>query len=195
MTDKCGINAIISKAVPVLRTDSIYGPRLCNCWLPAATFAEAMVKSGHIDATIIVDAKKFNVAMSKSNLFGECMTHFDGSNKSGIFRIFYGRQYFYYFTDPGRQVAYPSPLNGAWKESVLAAGVNALAILSTRARPAATSTGSRSTTADDTAAIETALDENDDESPLKRQRVDTSTGGSCSYWPESPEAHQLFLSR
>jgi hypothetical protein len=179
-TDKGGIHAIFSRAVPVLRTDDINGPQLCNCWLPAATFAQAMVKSGHIDA------KKFNIAMSKSNLFGECMTHFDGSNKSGIFRIYYGRQYFYYFMDPGRQVAYPSPLNGAWKERVLIAGVNALAIPSTRARPAAS--------ADDAAAIE-IHDENHNASPNKRQRLDFSAGSSCSYWPESPEAHQLFQHR
>ena len=192
MTDEGGIHAIISRAVPVLRTDDIYGPRVCNCWLPAATFAQAMVKSGHIDASLIVDAKKFNIAMSKSNLFGECMTHFDGSNKSGIFRIYYRRQYFYYFTDPGRQVAYPSPLNGAWKERVLIAGVNALAIPSTRARPAASTTAGSTPAADDAAAIKT-LDEN--ESPNKRQRLDFSAGSSCSYWPESPEAHQLFLPR
>ncbi len=65
MTDKGGINAVISRVVPVLRTDDIYGLRLCNCWLPAATFAEAMVKSGYIDATLNVDAEKFNTAMSK----------------------------------------------------------------------------------------------------------------------------------
>jgi hypothetical protein len=164
MTDKGGINAVISRAVPIPRFDDIYGLRLCNCWLPEATFAEAMVKSGYIDATLNVDDKKFNVAMSKSNLFGECMTHFDGSNKSGIFRIYYRIQYFYYLTDSGRQVAYPSPLNGAWKERVLVARVSPLTIPSTRARPAATTTTISTSTEDDTENIKTLV-EHDNESP------------------------------
>jgi hypothetical protein len=182
MTDKGGINAVISRAMPVLQTDDIYGlVRLCSCWLPAATFAKAMVKSGYIDATLNVDANKFNIAMSKSNLFGECMTHFNGSNKSGIFHIYYGRQYFYYFTDPGRQVAYPSPLNGAWKERVLVAGVNAITILSTRACPPATTSSTISTSTEDKIGNVETLVKHDKESPNKRQRLDTSAAGSCSY--------------
>ena len=74
-----GINSIIAKAVVLLHTDSLYGPRLSNCWLPAATWAEALAKSGHIDPAIVnIDARKFNTAMSKSILFGESMTLFDG---------------------------------------------------------------------------------------------------------------------
>ena len=71
-----GINSI-AKAVVLLHTDSLYGPS--NCWLPAATWAKALAKSGHIDPAIVnIDARKFNTAMSKSILFGESMTHFDG---------------------------------------------------------------------------------------------------------------------
>ena len=69
-----GINSIIAKAVVLLHTDSLYGPRLSNCWLPAATWADTLSKSGHIDPTIVsIDARRFNTAMSKSNLFGESM--------------------------------------------------------------------------------------------------------------------------
>jgi hypothetical protein len=83
-----GINSIIAKAVVLLHTDSLYRPRLSNCWLPAATWAKALVKSGHIDPAIVnIDARKFNTAMSKSILFGESMTHFDGTNQSGMFRL------------------------------------------------------------------------------------------------------------
>ncbi len=57
MADQTGINVIKARAVTVLLTDDIYGPRLSNCWMPAATFAEGMVKSGHIDASLVVDAK------------------------------------------------------------------------------------------------------------------------------------------
>ncbi len=109
-----GINVIKARVVIVLLTDNIYGPRPSNCWLPAATFAEGMVRSGHFDASLVVDAKKFNIAMS--NLYGESMTHFDGSNHTGVFRIYDGRQYLYFFTDCKHQIQYPSPLNSAWKE-------------------------------------------------------------------------------
>ena len=37
--------------------------------------------------------------------------------------------------------------------------------------------------------------ENENESPNKRQRVDNAAGSSCLYWPESPEAYQLFRPR
>ena len=78
MAEHVGINAIISKAVAVLRSDKVFGPQLSNTWLPAATFAKAIVKSGHVDDTLTIDAWKFNVAMSKSAAFGDVMTRFDG---------------------------------------------------------------------------------------------------------------------
>ena len=88
MADSGRINAIIARAVTVLLDDSRFGPRLSNCWLPASTWAEALAKSGHIDASLVsTDARKFNVAMSKSNFFGESMTRFDGTNQTGVFRV------------------------------------------------------------------------------------------------------------
>ena len=120
MADSGQINAVIARAVTVLLDDSRYGPRLSNCWLPASSWAEALAKSGHIDASLVnTDARKFNVATSKSPLYGELMTRFDGTNPTGVFRVKYARQYFYYFTEKQRQVEYPAPLNNTWKDRVL----------------------------------------------------------------------------
>ncbi len=84
MSDK-GIHTVLFRAVMLLRADDTYGPRMSNCWLPAATWVEAIRKSGHIDGSLIIDVRKFNTAMSKSSLFGELMTRFDGSNATGVF--------------------------------------------------------------------------------------------------------------
>jgi hypothetical protein len=83
-----------------------------------------MIRAGNIDVSLVIDAKKFNIAMSRSNFYGESMTHFDGSNHTGVFR----RQSFNFVTDAKRQVQYPSLLNSAWKERVLIAVVNDLEI-------------------------------------------------------------------
>ena len=193
MADQSGIDAIIARAVIVLLTDDIYGPRLSNCWLPAATFAQGMIRSGHIDASLVVDAKKFNIVMSRSNLYGESMTRFDDSN-TGVFRVYYGRQYFYFFTDSKRQVQYPSPLSGTWKERVLIVGVNALEIPSTRARPSTTSSTVAAICSTETEEVSNTSNE-DSKSPAKRQRLLDSNHVvhfSASYWPESPEAQQRF---
>lgn len=57
MTDSGGINSIIAKAVVLLHTDSLFGPRISNCWLPAATWAKVLAKSGHIDPALVsIDA-------------------------------------------------------------------------------------------------------------------------------------------
>ena len=189
MADSGRTNAIIARAVTVLLDDSRYQPRLSNCWLPASTWAEALTKSGHIDASLVsTDARKFNVAMSKSNSYGESMTRFDGTNQTGVFRVKYARQYFYYFTEKQRQVAYPAPLNNIWKDRVLQAAVNVLVIPSTRARPAISSTNLQH---DDSIISE------GDESPNKRRRIEESTQlqSLLSYWPDSPEARQVFRPR
>ena len=76
----------------VLRSDNIFGPRLSNCWLPAETFAKSMVLSGHVDASLVVDARSFNIAMSSSAI-GAVMTRFDGLNHTGVSHISYGKQH------------------------------------------------------------------------------------------------------
>ena len=86
MAHRGKIISILSRAVVLLHSNSMYKPRLSNLWLPTATWAAMFVKSGHIDPIIvIIDARKSNTAMSKSILFGESMTHFDGTNQSGMF--------------------------------------------------------------------------------------------------------------
>ena len=62
MTDQ-GLYTILVKAVMLVRDDPIYGPRMSNCWLPAATWVEALLqKTGHIDASLSIDVQKFNTS-------------------------------------------------------------------------------------------------------------------------------------
>jgi hypothetical protein len=164
---------------------------MSNCWLPAETWVEAIRKSGHIDASIIIDKQKFNTAMSKSSLFGELMTQFDGSNLTGVFRINYQHQYFYYFSEETRQVPYPRPLNGLWKERVLQNAASVFVIPLTRGRPR---TVEHTPVLPMTRVGDPDTNENENESSHKRHRVGT-VAASCSYWPESPEAYQLFRPR
>ncbi len=134
MAHSGGIITILYRAVVLLHSDCLYyGPRLSNRWLPAATWTELLVKSGHIDPTIVtIDARKFNSVMSKSILFGELMTLFDSANQSGMFRVCYQKQFFYYFTEKKRQANNPFPLDKTWKEWAEQAAVNALSIPLTR---------------------------------------------------------------
>ncbi|KAI2493982.1 hypothetical protein MHU86_20556 [Fragilaria crotonensis] len=190
-----GIYTIFVNAVMLIRADPVYGPRLSNCWLPASTWVEALKKTGHIDPAIVIDVRKFNTAMSKAATFGSVMSRFDGSNQSGVFRINYNHQHFYYLTNETRQVSYPYPLNKAWKERVLETASNALIIPSTRARPAITLATrvdtTESTNLDDVCAE--AI--NEQPSPQKRPRLEHREEDSVvpmSYWPDSPEARRLF---
>jgi hypothetical protein len=199
MTDRGRLNALIASAVLSLRSDIVYGPRLSKRWLPALTWAEALVKSGHIDASLvsgILDDRKFNVAMSKSILFGGSMTRFDGTKQTGVFQVKYAKQYFYWITEERIQVPYPSPLNRTWKEKVVELAANILAIPTTRARPCClvqppqvlASVGINSVLRSDI-----TNDSESEESPNKRQRTEDAAA-SHSYWPFSPEAHQYCLS-
>jgi hypothetical protein len=179
MTDK-GFYTILVKAVTLVRDDPTYGPRLSNCWLPAATWVEALQKTGHIDASLSIDVRKFNTAMSRAPLFGSVMTRFDGSNNSGVFRVSFQHQHFYFFTQETRQVKYPSPLNQAWKEMVMGYAANVRHIPSTRARPAGIG--------DSTPILPTPVSGGSEsfdakegesagvESPPKRQRTGTGVG-------------------
>jgi hypothetical protein len=79
MADK-GKYSILSEAVILLQSDVTYRPRLLYCWLPASTWVEALGKSVLIDASLIIDERKFNTAiLSKSVSFGEAMQRFDWS--------------------------------------------------------------------------------------------------------------------
>ena len=193
-----GVYTTLARAVALIRSDATYGPRMSNCWLPAATWVEALRRTGHVDASIIINVRKFNSTMSKSRLFGSVMTRFDGSNPTGVFRIDFQHQFFYYFTDPSRQVEYPRPLNGAWKERVLEAAANVLMIPSTRARPALLMVPPTTNFLDTGDGNVTVTNINEDEqSPNKRQRIVNDDASyqaqtTIAYWPDSPEAIQLF---
>jgi hypothetical protein len=124
-----GVYTIFVKAVMLIRTENIYGPRL-------STWVEALKKTGQIDASLSIDVRKLNTIMSRAPSFGSAMSRFDGSNQSGVFRTSYPQhQHYYHFTQPAKQVSYPSPLNGAWKERVMKCASIVLVIPSTRARP------------------------------------------------------------
>jgi hypothetical protein len=125
------------------------------------------------------------------------MSRFDGSNTTGVFHVRYRYQQFYYFTEETKQILYPSPLNLAWKERVLEVASNALTIPSTRAQPHTRSMDD-SKPAVTLARNADLTDKNEQEvSPQKCQLVDGYPAGpsTCSYWPKSPEAYQLFKPR
>ena len=187
-----GKYSILTDAVLSIRSDTIYGPRLSDCWLPASTWVEALQELNLIDASIAIDVRKFNTAMSKSPLFGEKMSRFDGSNTTGVFRVTFQNKFFYYFTQESNQVRYPVPLNGAWKDKVMAAASNVLVIPSTRARPALTRVDIQ--VADTNTAVTTRT-EDGTPSPQKRPRIEMSEFCAMSYWPDSPEARQVFQPR
>ena len=119
----------------MIQEDCTFGSRLSNCWLPVATWIEAIKRIGHIDPSMRIDTRQFNTAMSRSSKFGAVMQNFDGSNLTGVFRITFRHQHFYFLTQPSRQVSYPSPLDNSWRERVLEVAANILVIPSTRTRP------------------------------------------------------------
>jgi hypothetical protein len=96
---------------------------------------EALKKSGYIDAELTFTTRQFNAAFAKSGSFGSVMSRFDGSNHTGMFRVSFQHQHYYFLTQETKQATYPSPLNQAWKKRVLDIAENVLIIPSTRARP------------------------------------------------------------
>ena len=181
----------------LIRFDAMYGSRLMNCWLPAETWVEALMKAGHIDPSLTVNTRKFNAAFGKSTSFGSVMSRFDGSNQTGVFHVRYSHQQFYYFTEEGKQAVYPVPLNRAWKEKVMEYASSVLVIPSTRARPGGSFDPAPAVIAAATVRGSNADSNEDHEgqpSPSKRHRTNTTTisSHSRSYWPCSPEAYHLF---
>ena len=95
MADEGRYTTILTDAVALIQSDITYWPRLSNCWLPASTWVEVLTKSNHIDASIIIDAKKFNAVISRSPLFGKAMHRFDGINTTGVVHIKFQERVFY----------------------------------------------------------------------------------------------------
>ncbi len=99
-----GIYTIVTKATMLIQNDPTYGPRLMHCWLPADTWVEALQKTGHFDAALAIDTRKFNAAFARSGSFGSLMSRFDGSNHTGVFHVRYQHRQYYYFTEEKRQI-------------------------------------------------------------------------------------------
>ena len=140
------------------------------------------------DEDLVFSVRQFNVAFSKSSTNGSAMLKFDGSNSTGMFRVTFQHRHYYYSTQELKQVIHLSSLNRAWKERVLKRAANALTIPSTRARPA---TVNSTTVFGINVRFDGDANEDEEEFQRKRQRLET-VASSCSYWPASPEAYQLF---
>jgi hypothetical protein len=186
MSDK-RIHSIVISAVVLIRSDTTYGRRLMNCWLPAEIWVEALLKMGHIDAGLAFNVAKLNAAFARSHEFGSAMLRFDGSNNTGVFRVTYQHRHYYYLTKETEQAVYPSPLNRAWKERVLEMASNVLVIPSTRARPSSIEV---STT--DDATITEQHDEQPQSNKRPRLEIEPQPQEPQQYWPDSPEARQVF---
>jgi hypothetical protein len=52
-----GIYTIFVIADMLVCDNPVYGPPLSKCWLPAATRVEALQKTEHIDAAIVIDVR------------------------------------------------------------------------------------------------------------------------------------------
>ena len=174
---------ILIDAVSTLRINPTYGPRLSNKWLPVDIWVEALKKSGLVDSSFLIDKYKFNKAMTSSKSeWREGMLKYDGTNDTGVFRVWFSKQFYYYFTEKKMQVDYPD-MDTAWKESVLTVARHVLVIPTTRSRPAN--------------ANPPDVREHSEEGGTqarKRQRTEAATEAATeatTYW-KSPEAMKLF---
>jgi hypothetical protein len=133
------ILAIISSAFSKIRIDQKLQPRLWNKWLPADTWVEALKTSNVIDAEMTFNVRSFNTAMSrsKSEFNGLLIERFDGSNTTGVFRVTFQKQKYYYVTNQNAQVSYPKPLDSEWKGNVLAGAKDVLRMRATRSNSSA----------------------------------------------------------
>jgi hypothetical protein len=123
------------------------------------------------------------------------MTHFDTTNESGMFRVSFGRQFYYNFAGKNEQVSYPIPLNSVWKEKAETAAVNVLSIPATRAQTASGTGTDNQIVPTSNGLPRTTDNEQSCEPPNKIRRVDENSSGSagaagtsCLYWPDTPEA-------
>jgi hypothetical protein len=89
-------------------------PRLRNKWLPAETWFEAMKRFNVIDEELTFNLRSFNIAMarSKSELNWLMIERFGGTHTTGVFRVTFQKQKYYYVTNQNAQVSHPNPLEG-----------------------------------------------------------------------------------
>ena len=95
----------------------------------------------------------------------------------------YQKTLYYFVTERNKQVLYPFPLDDKWKESVCEVAKTILHIPATRSRPG------------NEAGLDDDIQQTQD-SPSKRQHTEEpQEAKQISYWPDSPEAYQLFRPR
>ncbi len=77
---------VIRQAYQKLFAHPLFGAWLSNQWLSAYMFVEAIKVSGYIsdDLASVLDEQKFNLAMSRSHVWGQLMQVYDGTNVTGI---------------------------------------------------------------------------------------------------------------
>jgi len=101
-------------------------PRLRDKWIRGSAWVKALNALGYVNHTQEVKVGDFNRAMARSNKYGDLMVRFDGSNHSGIFKVVYRREQFYYVCTQAEQTpAYPPMSRKAeaklWFDSVVKA--------------------------------------------------------------------------
>jgi len=84
--------------------------------------------SGYLsnDLSKALDVKKFNQAMSVSEIWGYTMHCYDGMNASGVWRVKYAHKFYYMISKPGEQVDYPSNIGQVWAKQIQESEVNVL---------------------------------------------------------------------
>ena len=77
------------------------------------------------------------MAKSKSEFNGLLIERFDGTNTTGVFRVTFQKEKYYYVTNQNAQVSYPNALDKEWKADVLAAAKDVLRMRATRSNSSA----------------------------------------------------------
>ncbi len=83
-----GIYTIFVRAVMFICDDPVYGPRLSNCWLPAATWVETLQKRDTLtlqSPSMFVNLirqclRRQHLVLSCQGLMGQTRAEFSGSN-------------------------------------------------------------------------------------------------------------------
>jgi len=116
---------LIRQAFQKLPTNPIFGERLFKQWHNAHIYVEA-IKISSQNLSEALDIKKFNRAMSVSEIWGYAMHCYDGTNNSGVWRLKYKGKFYYMITGCGEQVTYPSNIGNAWAKQIQESEVNLL---------------------------------------------------------------------
>jgi len=116
---------LVRQAFQKLPTNTLFGDRLFKHWLSAHIYVKAIKISGYLSDDAL-DVKKFNRAMSVSEIWGYTMHCYDGTNASGVWHVKYDNKYYYMITKPGEQVDYPSNIGKTWAKRIQESEVDLL---------------------------------------------------------------------